>query len=236
MHGLTGNIYYGLAEFADMGFLLHFLRSDDCLADIGANAGSYSVMAARLCGAHAIAFEPAAETWPALLRNIALNEIEGRVQAHQTALAANPGSAVMSTGQGSMNRLVEVDAGDVQEVALDTADAVLVSAGITAVKIDVEGAEEGVIEGAAELLRQPQLVAISIESLPGRTRDLIEQCGFREFFYDPHTREVTDRDPGLGANNHLFLRHESLAHVRERVAAAPAIRYGKLRLDRPDSV
>ena len=41
MTGLTGNIYAGLHEFADMAFLLHFLRPSDLFADVGANVGSY---------------------------------------------------------------------------------------------------------------------------------------------------------------------------------------------------
>src|SRR5712672_1629721 len=42
--GLTGNIYAGLHEFPDMGFLLHFLREDDLFVDVGANAGSYTIL------------------------------------------------------------------------------------------------------------------------------------------------------------------------------------------------
>jgi hypothetical protein len=36
--GLTGNIYTGLHEFSDMGFLLHFLRVDDIFVDIKSRA------------------------------------------------------------------------------------------------------------------------------------------------------------------------------------------------------
>ena len=43
--GATGNIYTGLHEFYDMGFLLHFLRKDDLFFDVGANVGSYTVLA-----------------------------------------------------------------------------------------------------------------------------------------------------------------------------------------------
>ncbi len=45
MTGLTGNIYAGLHEFADMAFLLHFLRPSDLFADVGANVGSYTILA-----------------------------------------------------------------------------------------------------------------------------------------------------------------------------------------------
>jgi hypothetical protein len=40
MTGATGNIYCGLHECHDMGFLLHFLRKDDLFLDVGANIGS----------------------------------------------------------------------------------------------------------------------------------------------------------------------------------------------------
>src|SRR5436305_696190 len=44
MSGATGNLYCGLHEFNDMGFLLHFLRREDLFVDIGANIGSYTVL------------------------------------------------------------------------------------------------------------------------------------------------------------------------------------------------
>ncbi|MEY4270962.1 MAG: hypothetical protein RLZZ58_2178, partial [Pseudomonadota bacterium] len=40
MAGATGNLYFGLHEFADMGFMLHLLRADDFFLDIGANVGT----------------------------------------------------------------------------------------------------------------------------------------------------------------------------------------------------
>jgi hypothetical protein len=42
---MSGNIYAGLHEFGDMAFVLHFLRAGDLFADVGANIGSYTVLA-----------------------------------------------------------------------------------------------------------------------------------------------------------------------------------------------
>ena len=67
MTGATGNIYAGLHEFADMAFTLHFLRPDDLFLDVGANIGSYTLLASGVCKARTIAFEPDPETM-ALLR------------------------------------------------------------------------------------------------------------------------------------------------------------------------
>jgi hypothetical protein len=52
MTGATGNIHCGLHEFADMVFLLHLLRPGDLFVDVGANIGSYSVLASAVCGGH----------------------------------------------------------------------------------------------------------------------------------------------------------------------------------------
>src|SRR6476469_5615627 len=54
MTGATGNVYAGLHEFADMAFTLHFLRPNDLFLDVGANIGSYTLLASGVCKARAI--------------------------------------------------------------------------------------------------------------------------------------------------------------------------------------
>src|SRR5262249_8696404 len=66
MMGATGNIYVGLIEFTDMMFLLHFLRRGDLFFDIGANVGTYTVLASGVCGAKTWAFEPDKDALKAL--------------------------------------------------------------------------------------------------------------------------------------------------------------------------
>src|SRR6266849_8995171 len=56
MTGATGNIYCGLHEFVEMAFLLRLLRPTDLFLDVGANLGSYKILATKVCGARAIAF------------------------------------------------------------------------------------------------------------------------------------------------------------------------------------
>ncbi len=68
--GVTGNIYAGLHEFEDMAFLLHFLREEDFFADIGANVGSYTVLAAGVCKSQTISAEPLPDTFKILQDNI----------------------------------------------------------------------------------------------------------------------------------------------------------------------
>src|SRR5262245_43975458 len=56
--GANGNYYFGLHEFAHMAFVLHYLERDDLFVDVGANVGSYTLLASGAVGARTIAFEP----------------------------------------------------------------------------------------------------------------------------------------------------------------------------------
>ena len=51
---ITGNLYTGLLEFNDMGFLLNFLNKNDVFVDVGANSGAYTVLASKVVGSKLI--------------------------------------------------------------------------------------------------------------------------------------------------------------------------------------
>jgi len=99
MTGATGNIYAGLHEFADMAFTLHFLRPDDLFLDVGANVGSYTLLASGVCKARTISFEPDPQTMALLRRNIDLNGLDGRVLVEQTAVGAEDGEVEFTLGR-----------------------------------------------------------------------------------------------------------------------------------------
>jgi cyclopropane fatty-acyl-phospholipid synthase-like methyltransferase len=58
---------------ARQGFVLHLLRPADHFLDVGANVGSYTVMAAGSVGAFVTCVEPIPSTFAHFERNIALN-------------------------------------------------------------------------------------------------------------------------------------------------------------------
>src|SRR5450759_3401797 len=86
--GATGNVYVGLHEFEDMAFVLHFLRPDDLFVDVGANIGSYTILATAGVGANCIAFEPGPDAWEWLCKNIDLNGVRSRVDVRRQALSS----------------------------------------------------------------------------------------------------------------------------------------------------
>ena len=106
MTGVTGNIYAGLHEFADMAFVLHFLRPSDLFADVGANVGSYTILASGVVGCRTVAFEPDPVTAAALERNIALNRISERVETRIAAVGERDGLVRFSVGLDTENHIV----------------------------------------------------------------------------------------------------------------------------------
>lgn len=115
---MTGNLYAGLHEFSDMGFLLHFLRSGDIFVDAGANVGSYTLLAAGITGSKAIAFEPVPSTFNVLKENIELNELGHLVGAYNKGLSSKSGILTFSSSNDTTNHVVK-DGAEINVVEVD---------------------------------------------------------------------------------------------------------------------
>jgi len=153
--GATGNIYCGLHECHDMGFVLHFLREGDFFLDVGANIGSYTVLASGAVGAETLCFEPVPETFQHLLDNIHLNRLTDRVQAHNVAVGSEAGEIEMIADQDTVNRVItgEAYAGATVKVPVVVLDEILAGRVPKLIKIDVEGFELKVLQGMRDTLR-----------------------------------------------------------------------------------
>lgn len=233
MTGASGNVYAGLHEFNDMGFLLHFLRDGDAFLDVGANVGAYTVLAAGVCGATCTAIEPIPTTYAALLANLRLNGLEARARALNVGVGASEGTLRFTRSLDTTNHVVadgEDAAGDVVDVAVTTIDVVTRGQRPKLMKIDVEGFEMQALAGAEETLAARELEAIIIE-LNGlgsryghddtRIDSQLRRIGLTPHVYDPLTRTLSPRDR-LGNDNVLYLR--DAAAVAERLRAARAVR------------
>jgi FkbM family methyltransferase len=219
MAGATGNIYVGLHEFADMMLPLHFLRPGDLFLDIGANIGSYTVLAAGVCGARSWAFEPHPGTAESLLRNVEINSLASLVRVHQCALGRAAGAVSFTSDEDSTNRVTDRNTGlTVRMEALDN----LIGAETPAmIKMDVEGSEEEAIIGADATLAKPSLKLIAIETVTPRIREVLARHGFEEYHYAPFTRTLDPGPAEAGSCNRVFVR--DLAHVRSRLNGAKPI-------------
>src|SRR5262245_22540376 len=75
MTGATGNVYCGLHEYRDMSFVLHALTADDLFVDVGANVGTYTILAAGAAGSSVVSLEPHPRAYAHLLANIRFNDL-----------------------------------------------------------------------------------------------------------------------------------------------------------------
>ncbi|WP_431284316.1 FkbM family methyltransferase [Humitalea sp. 24SJ18S-53] len=197
----TGSYYVGLTDPGEMGFLLHLLRPNDLFMDVGANIGIYTVLAAGVCGATVCAVEPANAALPHLADNLRLNEIEALVTTHPVALGEINGTARLSAGLGTTNRIICHDVPqEAATVAMSTLDALLGGAVPLLLKLDVEGHEAQILRGGPRTLSASTLRAAIIETNGRGAVDsggdsvvhaAMTEAGFSAAVYDPTRRSLT---------------------------------------------
>ena len=229
MTGVTQNIYVGLAEFREMAFLLHVLRPNDLFVDVGANIGAYTILAASV-GCSVIAIEPIEETFRWLRRNVDVNGLSGRVELHLCGVGACQSKLRFTASQDTINHVcTSGESGD--EVEVTTLDALLAGRLPSIMKIDVEGFEFQVLQGARVTLRSKQLQAIIVE-VNGLCRrynvaehqisEELRGFGFAPIEYDPFRRAVSLCGEMQTAHpNVIFVRDK--VTIADRVANAPFV-------------
>ncbi|AVP99893.1 FkbM family methyltransferase [Ahniella affigens] len=228
MTGLTGNVYFGLHEYESMSFALHLLSADDLFVDVGANAGSYTVLAAGVRAAKALAIEPDSAALAALRNNVDANGLGPRVEICSDLIGDQVGQRAFSTGLDTINHVLsetELKAGAAHVLrSCTTLDRALGGRAPTLIKIDVEGEEVSALRGAVQTLAQSSLLALIVEcsadSQPD-VRAILHAHGFEPARYRPDQRQL-ERLPSPLDGNTLYVRwHCDLQH---RLTHAPAVR------------
>ncbi|HZQ48291.1 MAG TPA: FkbM family methyltransferase [Verrucomicrobiae bacterium] len=200
LDSLIGQLLFLRGEFekSEAAFIKRRLQHviDAVVIDVGANIGLHSLQAARLASVRQVfAFEPAHTTFAMLERNITRNGFAEKIHAYPLAVSKQPGraefhfcaddaySSLTLDGRRPVQQTYEVAVvnldGWSKEVALDRVDFV---------KIDVEGSELDVIQGAEQMLarHRPELM---VEVFQGSRHhfsavDLIERI--RSLGYDAY--------------------------------------------------
>lgn len=224
MTGATGNLYCGLHEFGDMGFLLHFLRSSDVFLDVGANIGSFTILASGVVGAKSLALEPVPSTFEALRRNISVNGLEGLVEPLCVAAGARFGTVRFSIDRDTMNQVVDSSySGVVADISMSPLDDVSGDNFPTLLKVDVEGFERDVLEGASNTLRSETLNAVLLEGDSAPISELMHRAGFVRASYAPVSRRlevISTRRQGRTEEtlNNLWIRDVQFVEQRCQTA------------------
>ncbi|MDH5377647.1 MAG: FkbM family methyltransferase [Gammaproteobacteria bacterium] len=231
--GITGNIYTGLHEFSDMGFLLHFLRDGDLFVDVGANVGSYTILACSAVGANGIAFEPVPSTYRRLVDNIQLNHLEKKVKCLNKGVGSNQGVVDFTSEENATNHALSPSEECKNKVTVEitSLDSGLHGSDPSLIKIDVEGYESEVLEGAKKTLKNRKLNAVIMELNGSGDRygfdesqllNLMISNDFSPYTYDPFNRLLVNIEgKNTFSGNTLFIRNK--AFVEERLKTAPPI-------------
>ena len=165
-------IYFGFEE-SEIKFLRKFLKKGDTFIDIGANIGLYSIYASKIVNNNGkvIAFEPTPTTFERLRQNILLNNLTN-IEANNMGLSNKKSVLklhISTDGHDAWNSFADLDNIVISEeinVNVDTLDSYInkkMIQNIKLIKLDVEGWEKYVIEGAANLLKRKDAPVFMVE-------------------------------------------------------------------------
>ena len=197
---LTREIYYYGFDRRDCRVLSRLVESGQVVLDIGANIGYFSLLFAKWVGATGAvhAFEPFPETVLRFKRNLELNpRLKSIVRIHELAISDSVGSlsmAVPDQGNSGCNYL-RTDGS--QTIKVTTLDAFVQQerlSNIDLIKIDVEGSEVALLEGARETIERFRPVLMievnpsTLQRFSKTSADLIELLGKHRYRMSCATR------------------------------------------------
>lgn len=198
---------------------------DEVFVDCGANVGMYTIWAAVTRRARVFAFEPEAQNYALLNRNILLNQLTERVTAYCMGLSDEAGLTTLHLGDprvgGSCHAVGE--ALDFQHQPLKalfkqgcvaaTLDDLVHSGKVPVphhIKIDVDGFEPKVIAGALATLCDRTVKSLLIETNQNLEdhRSMVKQLNSLGFVHDPVQVARAERKAGpfKGVAEYVFKR------------------------------
>jgi FkbM family methyltransferase len=191
--------------------------------DVGANTGqSARVYSNKFTGAKIYSFEPVEKTFLKLQENVRGRQIE----CHRLALSALPGSGIMILeGTADMFHLQTetsvASAGNLsglEEVPLETLDNFCRAHGVEQIgylKIDTEGNDLAVLQGADMMLSRHQIDVVEVEAgmnclnkrhVPyEKLSRFLQEKGYFPFGIYEQTAEFPTREPHLRRTNCVFI-------------------------------
>ncbi len=191
-------MYLGVYERRETRWVRQTLRPGMTFIDVGANVGYFTFLAAQIVGptGRVIAFEPSAAVFERLRDAVHVADVQ-HVRVENVGLDASPGTATLYIPPASVGNhsptLVPTPGWDPVTIELMTLDDYSSDrdvARIDLLKMDVEGCERDVLDGATTLLEAQRIDAVLLEfndywlrergSTPNDLAALLEAHGFRD--------------------------------------------------------
>ncbi len=191
----------------ELDFVRDFLKAGMSVVDIGAGFGVYALPAAKLVGesGKVFAFEPG----PVTKHHLEMSKLENgfkNLEVIGKAVSAKNGKHAWKTADTpEQNRLDETVEGEVQTIKLDSWWHFEGEPKLDVLKIDVNGAEAGVLKGASEVLQQESpvlLISITDQRSNAFVSELKEH-GYALYEYIPGPGILAEHDIEAGADPYM---------------------------------
>lgn len=226
---IASNLYWGgleTFEFETFTLYLELLKNTAVVFDIGANTGIFALLAAIDSPSRQVhAFEPAPKIFDYLQKNVATNKLTnlkpvcGALTDYDGDIELYiPRSIMLPTSSSTLKGFRKAQATiTVPALTLDAYVANNQIAQVDLLKIDTEGTEPKVLEGAKHTLERDKPIIIC-EVLKGRTEDALHavfaQSPYKFFLITQNGLVHRDKivgDETYQARNYLFITPEKLA-------------------------
>lgn len=216
--GVSALIYsQRLYNYNNMKLLQILLKDGGSFLDIGANIGSFTLIASEQERARVFAFEPHPATFQQLQHNVELNR-RSNVKLFNVALGQSEGQLFLTDEPGSASNYVASHGGERMVAVPSTrVDTICAQHGIHPqyAKIDVEGFEYDVLAGFGTALDSVNMLMIEMNGLSDQRSHgqreihaLLRECGFsgpwqcdfdRKLIY---SRGSSDLEDSIYLSNH----------------------------------
>lgn len=233
---LASSLYWnGLQAFEPetVDLYMRLLRQASIVLDVGAYTGLYTLLAAVECRDRTVhAFEAVPQTFEALMRNIEANSLDnvnpvwgavanldGETQLHIPHSTTLPFSASTKPGFRKARESVAVPA-----LKIDTYVEANGVPSVDLIKIDTEGTEHEVLQGARTVLERDRPLIVC-EVLKGQTEDLLhpilDDTAYRYFHITKDgliRKTAIEGDASYRERNYLFIPEDRIHEVLQEVS------------------
>ncbi|MFC7594457.1 FkbM family methyltransferase [Terrabacter sp. GCM10028922] len=157
-----------------------FVAPGDMVIDAGANLGNHALYFAGVCQANVVAFEAFAPTVALLERNVLESRLQDRVEVRAIALGREAGHVVaagVNWANVGSTRFLPAETG-VEVIALDDAG---LDGRVALLKVDVEGMDVDVLQGARGLIDRDRPVISCEAARPdelARLDEMVVELGY----------------------------------------------------------
>ena len=173
-HRYVNGYWVGIAESRVQDQLGSMLNPGDVFYDIGANAGFFTLAAAKIVGpeGRVVSFDPLPENAQSITEQLELNDFSSRASVREEAVgeACGKSTFVFEKEGDSTARLGETSDrhSNSLEVQVTTLDSLLEhEPPPQLIKMDVEGGEVGAFKGALKLLKEHKpTIILEVHSQP----------------------------------------------------------------------